>query len=54
VSYTWNWGDGDPVVTGSTPIQQHDFTAPGVYRVLLTVTDEAGQIGTTSQTVTVN
>jgi PKD repeat protein len=51
--YIWNWGDGDPVVTGSGPTQDHDFTTPGTYVVLLTVVDEAGQRATTSQTITV-
>lgn len=53
VQYKWNWGDGDPVVTSSSPIQQHDFTTDGTYTVLLTVVDEAGQIGTTTATVPV-
>lgn len=54
VSYTWNWGDGDAPVTGSTPYQSHDFLAAGSYTVVLTVTDETGQIGTTSQSIAVS
>lgn len=50
-SYTWNWGDGDAPVTGSTPYQQHDFLAAGTYTVVLTVTDEVGQVGTVSQSI---
>ena len=52
-SYSWNWGDGDPVSTRTTPIEAHDFGAAGTYIVVLTVTDEAGQQGTTTQSVTV-
>jgi PKD repeat protein len=53
VSYSWNWGDGDPVSTRSIPLEAHDFGAAGTYIVVLTVTDEAGQQGTTTQSVTV-
>ncbi len=53
VEYRWNWGDGDPVVSSGSPLQDHDFSAVGSYTVLLTVVDESGQIGTTTQTVSV-
>ena len=53
VSYSWNWGDGDPISTRSTPVEAHDFGAAGTYIVVLTVTDEAGQQGTTTQSITV-
>ena len=53
VSYSWNWGDGDPISTRSTPLEAHDFGAAGTYIVVLTVTDEAGQQGTTTQSVSV-
>jgi PKD repeat protein len=53
VSYTWNFGDGDPLSTRTSPQENHDFGAAGAYTVVLTVTDEAGQKGTTSQAVTV-
>lgn len=52
--YKWNWGDGDPVVSSSSPRQDHDYTAPGSYTVTLTVTDETGQAGTISRTVAVS
>jgi len=42
VSYRWNWGDGKPASSGSTP--SHTFDAPGTYVVILTVTDEVGQV----------
>ncbi len=50
VSYGWNFGDG-AVATGSTAT--HAFSTDGTYNVVLTVTDEAAQRGTTSQGVTV-
>lgn len=53
VNYKWNWGDGYGSPDRSTPLEDHDWDIPGTYVVLLTVTDEAGQIGTTSQNITV-
>jgi PKD repeat protein len=51
VSYNWSWGDGTPAGSGST--RSHKFTKAGGWVVVLTVTDEAGQKGTTNTTVTV-
>lgn len=53
VSYKWNWGDGELSPTMSNPYQDHDYLAAGSYVVVLTVTDETGQVGTTKQTLTV-
>jgi PKD repeat protein len=50
-TYTWNWGDGTPSGGGVTT--SHSFKAAGVFTVVLTVTDEAGQQNTISQTVNV-
>lgn len=52
-SYTWNFGDGDPISIRTTPVERHDFGAAGTYIVVLTVTDEAGQQATTTQSITV-
>ena len=52
-SYKWNWGDNESSPAASSPLQEHDYLAAGTYTVLLTVTDESGQVGTTSQTVAV-
>ena len=54
-SYSWNFGDGttDANQTGAT--DTHSYTAPGVYPVSLTVTDDLGQTYTTpTQNVTVD
>lgn len=52
-SYTWNFGDGSPLSTRSAPLESHTFAAAGTYIVGLTATDEAGQKGTTTQSVVV-
>jgi hypothetical protein len=54
-SYTWNFGDGTPEETRSTPTTTHVFPdTPAtcleiVYTVLLTVTDDQGGRGSASQ-----
>jgi hypothetical protein len=58
-SYTWNFGDGTPDETRSTPTTTHVFPdTPAtcleiVYTVLLTVTDDKGGRGSASQTARV-
>ena len=39
VSYAWNFGDG---ATGSGATTSHTYSAPGKYKVILTVTDNGG------------
>jgi subtilisin len=49
---TWSWNFGD----GATSVQQnpsHTYAAGGTYNVSLTVTDDDGATGSTSQNVTV-
>jgi PKD repeat protein len=41
VSYTWDFGDGSPVVVESDPITYHTYTSYGDYNVTLTVTDNS-------------
>ena len=48
--YSWNFGDGS---TGSGRGTSHVFGAPGNYNVVLTVTNDAGQTATSTETVTV-
>jgi hypothetical protein len=51
VDYTWNWGDGE---AGVGVFEDHDWPVPGVYTVVLTVTDSAGVSASAIQAVTVN
>jgi len=50
VSYNWTFGDGTSA-TAQNP--SHSYAAAGSYTVALTVTDNQGATGSTSQTVTV-
>jgi large repetitive protein len=58
-SYTWNFGDGTPEETRTTPTATHLFPdTPAtcleiVYTVLLTVTDDEGAKASASQTARV-
>jgi YVTN family beta-propeller protein len=56
VSYSWNFGDGQTLVTTS-PVIQHIYTRSGSFTVTLTVTNSAGTSTTiffTGQTVSLN
>ena len=41
-SYTWNFGDGTPVITTSSPTTSHVYEQSGVFIATLTVTNTAG------------
>ncbi|MCR1782611.1 PKD domain-containing protein [Nocardioides carbamazepini] len=49
-SYAWTFGDGG-TATGARP--DHVYAAPGSYEVTLTVTDEDGASGASTQTVVI-
>ncbi len=51
VSYRWSWGDGKPNSSGSTA--SHTFTLAGTYVVVLTVTDEVGQVARITKDISV-
>jgi PKD repeat protein len=53
VSYSWDFGDTN-TYTSPTPITTHQYSTADTYTVWLTVTDNNGNIATTSRTVTVN
>jgi len=49
--YSWNFGDGYGGY--GTAIQEHTYTAPGTYRIVLTVADDVGQQATFDATITI-
>jgi len=51
INYSWSFGDGTPPSPGVTAT--HSYLTAGTYQVILTVTDNAGQIGTKKEEVTV-
>ena len=53
VSYTWDFGDGAPLVSGADPLANHSYTLARTYTVTLVVTDDIGRKGTISRTVPV-
>ena len=51
--YQFDFGDGSPFHTSTSPIVQHVYASAGGYTVVLRVMDDTGRYGTTTQTVTV-
>lgn len=50
-SYSWDFGDGTPRKSGVTT--SHAFTTAGTFTIVLVVTDDAGRVGTSTQSVSV-
>ena len=52
LTYTWNFGDGTPEVTGADAT--HTFTNNGAYNATVTVNDDDGAATTSNFSITVN
>jgi PKD repeat protein len=53
-TWAWNFGDNTTPPEQSQQNPSHTYTTPGIYQVTLTVTDDLGATGTTTQSVTVS
>ncbi|MGO8949776.1 MAG: PKD domain-containing protein [Ktedonobacterales bacterium] len=53
VKYVWNFGDGTPAVTTSTPTVTHRYKAAGTFTATVEAIDQAGAPGSKSVTITV-
>jgi PKD domain len=51
--FSWNFGDGTPARTSSRNTITHDFDRAGSFTVILTITDDQGNVSTCQTTVTV-
>jgi PKD repeat protein len=52
--YSWNFGDGATVKGTNDASEFHTYQYGGKYTVTLTVTDSAGNVGSTTREITVN
>lgn len=51
-SYSWNWGDGSPIVTGPNP-PAHTYPNVGTYNLVLTITTNGGCVQQVPRTIRV-
>lgn len=49
LTYSWDFGDSSPFSSDLEPSHTYDF--PGIFQVVLTVTDSEGQVGSDSLTI---
>ncbi len=54
VSYSWDFGDGTPLVVTGSPQTTHSYSVARTFVVTLVVTDDTGKTAVASNTVTVN
>ncbi len=54
LQYTWNFGDGASLSTGTNPAATHTYTTAATYKAVVTVTDLSGNTDTASQLITAN
>ncbi len=54
VEYSFDFGDGSPIVAGSSAIAQHRYGAAKTYTVTLRVKDDMGRFGVATQSVAVS
>jgi serine protease len=50
-SYSWNFGNGSPVLTTTSSVTTYSYPAAGTFTATLTVTDTKGQTAKASQIV---
>ncbi|MBP6625732.1 MAG: gliding motility-associated C-terminal domain-containing protein, partial [Chitinophagaceae bacterium] len=50
LTYAWDWGDGNTTNTGFST-SSHNYSSPGIYTILLTVTDTLGCTDTMTRAV---
>jgi len=51
--YQWTWGDGESSGVSGSPLEEHDYQSTGIFTVVLTITDETGQISAAARTIIV-
>jgi hypothetical protein len=52
-SYSWDFGDGTPITTVSSPQVSHTYTGVGTFDVRVTVTQHTGPIGQGQTSITI-
>ncbi len=53
VEYSFDFGDGTPIVAGPSPTVQYLYGTAKTYTVVLRVTDDTGRVGVSTQSVSV-